>query len=202
MKHVIHVNLSQIRSAVPEISNEKPVFVCDDLDLQLQTRPSEGPNTSSVCICCKSVKWFPRYLIHKQKSHRQCEKHNFMQFTACGNNQQASKQCHWHYEIEQLSLNLLLHAPISDQIMIEPGISLTFCVRFLLPERHQWKPTVQAAAVMLRTSTVDGQSPASQQRNFKNAPRHPPVSGQQRAQTSSSVRTMSSYRGMDASSCN
>jgi len=30
--------------------------------------------------------------------------------------------------------------------------SLTFCVRVMLPERHQWKPAVQAAAVMLRTS--------------------------------------------------
>ena len=29
--------------------------------------------------------------------------------------------------------------------------SLTFCVRFLLPERHQWKPAVQTTAVMLRT---------------------------------------------------
>jgi len=29
--------------------------------------------------------------------------------------------------------------------------SLTFCVRVLLPERHQWKPAVQAAAVMLTT---------------------------------------------------
>jgi len=29
--------------------------------------------------------------------------------------------------------------------------SLTFCVRVMLPERHQWKPAVQAAAVMLRT---------------------------------------------------
>jgi len=28
--------------------------------------------------------------------------------------------------------------------------SQTFCVRFLLPERHQWKPAVQTAAVMLR----------------------------------------------------
>jgi len=39
--------------------------------------------------------------------------------------------------------------------------SLTFCVRVMLPERHQWKPAVQAAAVMLRTPPVDGQSPAS-----------------------------------------
>jgi len=29
--------------------------------------------------------------------------------------------------------------------------SLTFCVRVMLPEGHQWKPAVQAAAVMLRT---------------------------------------------------
>jgi len=29
--------------------------------------------------------------------------------------------------------------------------SLTFCVRVMSPERHQWKPAVQAAAVMLRT---------------------------------------------------
>ena len=42
--------------------------------------------------------------------------------------------------------------------------SLTFSVCFLLPECHQRKPAVQAAAVMLRTSPVDGQSPASQPR--------------------------------------
>jgi len=35
-------------------------------------------------------------------------------------------------------------------------------------------------------------------RNFENAPRHPPVTGQQRAQTPPSVRNMSSYRGIDA----
>ena len=42
--------------------------------------------------------------------------------------------------------------------------SLIFCVRFLLPERYQRKPAVQAAAVMLRTPHVDVQSPASQPR--------------------------------------
>ena len=34
--------------------------------------------------------------------------------------------------------------------------SLTFCVRVMSPERHHWKPAVQAAAVMLRTPHVDG----------------------------------------------
>ena len=42
--------------------------------------------------------------------------------------------------------------------------SLTFWVRVMSPERHHWKPAVQAAAVMLRTPPVDGQSPASQPR--------------------------------------
>ena len=68
--------------------------------------------------------------------------------------------------------------------------SLTFCVRFLLPERHQRKPAVQAAAVMLRTppSTANHRRASHVHfpytaRNFENAPRHPPVSGQQRVQT-------------------
>jgi len=39
-------------------------------DLDLQTRPSEGRNTSSVWIWRKSVQRFPRYFIHKQKTHR------------------------------------------------------------------------------------------------------------------------------------
>ena len=68
--------------------------------------------------------------------------------------------------------------------------SLTFCVRFLLPERHQRKPAVQAAAVMLRTppSTANHRRASHAHfpytaRNFENAPRHPPVTGQQHAQT-------------------
>jgi len=87
--------------------------------------------------------------------------------------------------------------------------SLTFCFRVMLPECHQCKPAVQAAAVMLRTPPVDGQSPASQpcplpiySAQFWERPpqpRHPPVTGQQRAQSPPSVRTMSSYRGMDTS---
>jgi len=35
-------------------------------DLDIQTRPSEGPNTSSLWIWCKSVQR-SRYFIHKQK---------------------------------------------------------------------------------------------------------------------------------------
>ena len=82
--------------------------------------------------------------------------------------------------------------------------SLTFCVRVMSPERNHWKLAVQAAAVMLRMSTASHR-PASHAhfpytaRNFENVPRHPSVTGQQRAHTPPSVRTMSLYRWMDAS---
>jgi len=36
----------------------------------------------------------------------------------------------------------------------------------MLPERHQWKPAVQAAAVMLRTPPIDSQSLDTQPRPF------------------------------------
>ena len=82
--------------------------------------------------------------------------------------------------------------------------SLTFCVRVMSPERHHWKPAVQAAAVMLRTPpSTASYRPASHARfpytarNLENASRHPPVTGQQRVQTPPSVCTMSSYHGMD-----
>jgi len=61
--------------------------------------------------------------------------------------------------------------------------SLTFCVRVMLPERHQWKPAVQAVVVMLRTPP----STAS----------HRPAARADPTQTA--VRSMSSYRGIDAS---
>jgi len=68
--------------------------------------------------------------------------------------------------------------------------SLTFCVRVISPERHHWKPAVQAAGVMLRTPPVDGQSPASQPRPLAiygaqcwERLRHPAVTNQQRAHT-------------------
>jgi len=45
----------------------------------------QGTNTFSLWIWCKSVRRFPRYFTHKQKSHRQRQKQNLMQFTGCGN---------------------------------------------------------------------------------------------------------------------
>ena len=68
--------------------------------------------------------------------------------------------------------------------------SLTFCVRFLLPERHQGKPAFQTAAVMLRTAPVGGRSLADDERRL-------PATRADPAQPA--VRNMSSYHGMDAS---
>jgi len=81
--------------------------------------------------------------------------------------------------------------------------SLTFCVRVMLPELHQWKPAVQAAAVMLRTSPIDGQSPASQScplpiygaQFWERTPS--PASHRPAARAHPAER--SHYRGMDAS---
>jgi len=86
--------------------------------------------------------------------------------------------------------------------------SLTFCVRVMSPERHNWKPAVQAAAVMLRTYPVDSQSPASQPHllpiyGVQFWERPPSPAGHRPAaravHSPPSIRTMSSYRGMDAS---
>ena len=82
--------------------------------------------------------------------------------------------------------------------------SLTFCVRFLLPERHQWKPAVQTpdCCSNVENAPVGGgpAAPASRMRRavFGGAPvaRRSAV----RADPAQpAVRTMSSYRGMDAS---
>jgi len=49
-------------------------------------------------------------------------------------------------------------------IVIWTKLQTRHCVHVMSPERHHWKPAVQAAAVMLRTPLVDGQLPASQPR--------------------------------------
>jgi len=63
--------------------------------------------------------------------------------------------------VNEGSHSFTCHPHVYPQVELGIERSLTFCVRAMLPERHQWKSTVQAAAVMLRTPPVDGQSPAS-----------------------------------------
>jgi len=86
--------------------------------------------------------------------------------------------------------------------------SQTFFVRFLLSERHQGKPAVQAASVMLRTPprrrpiTGEPATPTSHiRRAILRTPPSPaslrPAARADPAQPA--VRTMSSYHGMHAS---
>jgi len=94
----------------------KITFVCPwwpwhlTFDLDLQIRPSEGPNTYTVWIWRKSVQLFRIYFIYKQKSHRQRQKQNLTQFTACGN------QCSWLpvYDSKALSKHFLRLDTASD----------------------------------------------------------------------------------------
>jgi len=65
-----------------------------EIDLDLQTRPSEGPNTSSMWIWRTSVQWFPRYFIHKQKSHRpKTELYGRLTDLPCKSVSRASRDC-------------------------------------------------------------------------------------------------------------
>jgi len=94
--------------------------------------------------------------------------------------------------------------------------SLTFCVRFLLPERHQWKARITDCRSNVengpRRRLVAGgpAAPASRMRcAVLGAPppvaRRSPADDERRRQATRAdpaqpaVRTMSSYRGMDAS---
>jgi len=43
-------------------------------DLDIQSRPSDGPSTSSVWIWRKSVQRFPRYCIHKRNKSQTATK--------------------------------------------------------------------------------------------------------------------------------
>jgi len=72
-----HAGLQNGRK-MPFLSLETLTF-----DLDIQTRPSEGPDTSFLWIWRKAGQQFQRYFIHKQ-SHRWRQKQNLTQFTACG----------------------------------------------------------------------------------------------------------------------
>ena len=109
------------------------------------------------------------------------------EFRACDYDQTMSRSSNVNSYSGQADRNLsLLNRILFDQIEIRTEqntshnaltthrastsmYSLTFFFRVILPERHQWKPAVQAAAVMLRTPPVNGQSPASSARTARQA---------------------------------
>jgi len=82
--------------------------------------------------------------------------------------------------------------------------SLTFRVRVMSPERHQWKPAVQTATVMLRTPPSAAGRPRPLPICGARFWGRPPSPAGRRPSTRAdpaqpAVRTMSSYRAMDAS---
>jgi len=57
-------------------------------DLDIQTRPSEGPNTSFMWIWRKSVQRLPTYSISyaNKNTDWRCQNRTFRSLHACGNN--------------------------------------------------------------------------------------------------------------------
>jgi len=64
----------------------------------VQTRPSEGSNMSSLWIWRKSVQRFPE-IFHTQTKKSQRQKQNFTQFTACGKELESGQFCAYHYAV-------------------------------------------------------------------------------------------------------
>jgi len=53
------------------VNGEEHPVVTLTFDPDIQTRPSEGPNTSTMGIWRKSVQPFPKYFIQKQKKQNE-----------------------------------------------------------------------------------------------------------------------------------
>jgi len=60
----------------------KPPVLTSTFDLDIQTLPSEGPSTSSLWVCRKSVQRFSICLKHKQKVTHSAKNRTVL---ACGN---------------------------------------------------------------------------------------------------------------------
>jgi len=56
------------------------------------------------------------------------------------------KCCSQHYTIDEWQFSVNIQQHHNNKTRHTVMYSLTFCVRVMLPERHQWKPTVQAAS--------------------------------------------------------
>jgi len=65
-------NKTEAKDVLPPKGQKNAVFAPGDLDLQ--TCPNKGPNTSSMWIWCKSVQQFPGCFIHKQKKSQTAPK--------------------------------------------------------------------------------------------------------------------------------
>jgi len=76
-RYFIHKQKLEVKDVLPNKPHagrrkggKMPSLSLVTLTFDLQTCLRKGPNTSTVWIWCKSVQWFARCFIHKQKTHR------------------------------------------------------------------------------------------------------------------------------------
>ena len=113
-------------------------------DLDLQFHPSEGPNTLSVWIRCKSVQLFPRYFVHKQKTqtdgaknrtfrmmsgYTKCQcKNSILQYSTLLNTYLCYyielTPCYWH----NYKVSISMHAKVS----------VSYFYQHLIQENNVW----------------------------------------------------------------
>jgi len=85
-KHLFRVNLAQIRSAVPKISDENPIFVPGDRDLwRSHSNLSKQGTKHLLSVNLAQIRSaVPRDISYTNNCQRQCQKQNLTKFTVCG----------------------------------------------------------------------------------------------------------------------
>jgi len=77
---------------MPPKDQKMPFLSLVTLTFDVQTRPTEGPNTSSAWIWCKPVQLLPRYFIRKRKKLQTNDAKNR---TFCSSLHVVKKDYHW-----------------------------------------------------------------------------------------------------------
>jgi len=88
-------------------------------------------------------------------------------------------------------------SPPVSHVALQATAGVVYYRRLELGIQHVLANILRSRYVAI-TPPVEARNPGRRS-NVENAPRRRPVTGQQRVQTPPSVRTMPSYRGMDAS---
>jgi len=160
------------------------------------TRTRIWSDCCCCCCCCRMVNIPPTPFHHRRHHHNYHHDHH-LRFMLCLLQSEHRCNCcitavHKTF-LKTKSQDVKLKIKVTRHRANTSMYSLTFCVRFLLPERYQWKPAVQTAAVMLRTPVCGARfwghppSPVGRRPAARADPAQP------------AVRTMTSYRGIDAS---
>ena len=126
---------------------------------QLPLKGGTAPQFSARVYCGQTVGWIemplgteevlgPGHIVLDGVSAPSRKEHSplFLAHVYCGHSRPSQLLLSSCFSMEpRLKLNKTRHRASTSMY------SLTFCVRVMSPERHHWKPAVQAAAIMLRT---------------------------------------------------